>query len=445
MEDQIASQYVIPETTVDSSKTGLTRKLVIILGIVFVLLTGIAIGAVSLKRTRSVVITPVESPTVLAELQAKVTYLTGVAWQVKAGRRIELREGDSLTQSDTVLTEAKTRVIIQFDDGSIISLGDETYITLAQLLPHRMVISEEKGSLFARVHKDPQHAFMVTAGSVTIEAFGTSFAVERDETVDVKVFESTVRVTQDNEKMDVTTNQQWQSEVKKILPMTEQEVKKDEFISWNLKTEETEVVEVTPAPKAEQAASIKLSGSASATDILLNWTTTGISGGGIKLVKGSEPNPSYPGNDYQYFETLGTKNYIWNIADGKTWHFRVCHYVDSACKTYSNDVSITAPMGKSSSSDTVTQLKLTVSKDGSTAKVSWDVTGTSKLGFKVVWGDRSGPTYPTRDGDNYHYLSDPGSRSDSIGDLSGKTYYFRACEYLGGSCGKYSNEVSIPF
>lgn len=72
----------------------------------------------------------------------------------------------------------------------------------------------------------------------------------------------------------------------------------------------------------------------------------------------------------------------------------------------------------------------------------WTLTGMqSPKGFKVVWASMPQPTYP---GSDYHYLTNPDTRSDTvIGLSSGKTYYFRVCEYLGGSCGVYSNEVSV--
>lgn len=76
--------------------------------------------------------------------------------------------------------------------------------------------------------------------------------------------------------------------------------------------------------------------------------------------------------------------------------------------------------------------------------VSWSTTGYSKSGFKIVWSKNSGPTYPTRNGDKYIYLSDPNVNATTLSAFDGTgTYYVRVCEYLGGSCGTYSNEVII--
>lgn len=76
--------------------------------------------------------------------------------------------------------------------------------------------------------------------------------------------------------------------------------------------------------------------------------------------------------------------------------------------------------------------------------LSWKAEGYSKSGFKVVWSKNSGPTYPTRSGDKYVYFSDPNVNATTVHAFDGTgTYYARVCEYLGGSCGTYSNEVVI--
>ena len=83
-----------------------------------------------------------------------------------------------------------------------------------------------------------------------------------------------------------------------------------------------------------------------------------------------------------------------------------------------------------------------ISKGGSAIK--WSVDGYSAKGFKVVWSKSEHPTYPTRDGDKYKYFSDPNYYYTALSAFSGDgTYYVRVCEYLGGACGVYSNEISI--
>jgi hypothetical protein len=81
---------------------------------------------------------------------------------------------------------------------------------------------------------------------------------------------------------------------------------------------------------------------------------------------------------------------------------------------------------------------------GTGSAVSWVTTGYSDNGFKVVWSKNSNPTYPTRDGDKYIYLSSASAVSSSLDAFDGSgTYYVRVCEYLGGVCGKYSNQITV--
>ncbi|MBU0661087.1 FecR family protein [Patescibacteria group bacterium] len=81
----------------------------------------------------------------------------------------------------------------------------------------------------------------------------------------------------------------------------------------------------------------------------------------------------------------------------------------------------------------------------SNGKVYWNSSISLEKGVKVVWSKEGSPTYPTRSGDRYIYLSSSvqeGNSSLSAFDGTG-TYYVRVCEYLGGSCGTYSNQVSL--
>ena len=99
--------------------------------------------------------------------------------------------------------------------------------------------------------------------------------------------------------------------------------------------------------------------------------------------------------------------------------------------------------GNTESSSAVSVIQ-SISLVGSGDDIEWEVDGYSAKGFKVVWSMNSGPTYPTRSGDKYHYYSDPNKRTDTLTAFTGSgTYHVRVCEYLGGACGKYSNEITL--
>jgi hypothetical protein len=92
--------------------------------------------------------------------------------------------------------------------------------------------------------------------------------------------------------------------------------------------------------------------------------------------------------------------------------------------------------------DPVTGIELHV--DLTNQKAWWETTGHSAKGFKIVWSKNEAPTYPTRSGDKYIYLSSPSAEHAQLTPFSGDgKYYVRVCEYLGGACGLYSNEMKI--
>ncbi len=93
---------------------------------------------------------------------------------------------------------------------------------------------------------------------------------------------------------------------------------------------------------------------------------------------------------------------------------------------------------------TQTQSVKSISLKSDGAQIHWTVDGYSVKGFKVVWSKNESPVYPPRSGDKYHYFSSPNKNSDTLTAFDGSgTYYVRVCEYLGGKCGVYSNEISV--
>lgn len=105
-----------------------------------------------------------------------------------------------------------------------------------------------------------------------------------------------------------------------------------------------------------------------------------------------------------------------------------------------SDTSTTTTGNSNTTTNNVKSINLTVT--GKTA--TWTVDGTSPSGFKLVFSRNPNPEYPTRNGDEYEYYSDSSTRSGTIRKVDGQTgtYYVRVCEYVGGKCGVYSNQVT---
>jgi len=149
-------------------------------------------------------------------------------------------------------------------------------------------------------------------------------------------------------------------------------------------------------------------------------------------------NPVYPGDDYHYLTDANVRSDFWSSLKAGTYYFRVCEYLGGKCGVYSNNLKLVVTEAVSSGSIT---LSGSINSED-IAAVNWSLKDmTSSMGFKVVVADHENPVYP---GDEYHYLSNANTRADSWGDLSG-TKYFRVCEYLGGKCGVYSNNLKLVF
>jgi len=191
--------------------------------------------------------------------------------------------------------------------------------------------------------------------------------------------------------------------------------------------------------------SITLNGVQDNGKAVLTWSLVGMgSPKGFKVVVSESPNPVYPGNDYHYLSSPDVRSDAWDtLAKGKTYYFRVCEYLGGACGVYSNNATVTLPADSSVSTTGNEQrvIILSTTLSGNTANLTWTLQGmTSPKGFKIVRSNTMNPVYP---GNDYHYLSDPMQRTDSWPSLSSGTNHFRVCEYLGGACGVYSNDVTV--
>jgi len=198
-------------------------------------------------------------------------------------------------------------------------------------------------------------------------------------------------------------------------------------------------VTITSGSTAGGDGEIALSATSDGDDVHLSWSVSGIdTTDGFKIVKNTSGNPVYPGDAYKYLSEPSTRSYTWTGLAAGTYHFRVCEYLGGSCGTYSNDVAVTVE-GVTSGGGEIT---LNGTIDGTTANLTWTLSSgfESPMGFKIVQNQTGSPVYP---GDSYHYESDPDYRSDQWKYMDPGTYYFRVCEYLGGECGVYSNQVTL--
>jgi len=199
-------------------------------------------------------------------------------------------------------------------------------------------------------------------------------------------------------------------------------------------------------PKEIPNGSIVLKAARNGTDAKLTWTVSNVDvdvAMGFKVVVSQKLNPIYPGNDYHYLSDKSVQSDVWSkLTAGKTYYFRVCQYLGGKCGVYSNNASVSVPNEVAPVSNQNGSISLSaVAGQDKHVDLSWSLKDmTSSMGFKVVVADHENPIYP---GDTYHYLSSPDQRTDYWTDLGSGTKYFRVCEYLGGKCGIYSNNVTV--
>ena len=223
-----------------------------------------------------------------------------------------------------------------------------------------------------------------------------------------------------------------------------EETQKEEIVVEEIKPEakeETVTKEVTPT----KALTLTYLGNGK-----FSWKKVGTFSQGYKLVWSKNTSPTYPlrnGDKYAFYSNPETlTGYVSAFAGEGKYYVRICEYLGGKCGIYSNQVTITL-LGdtektvEKETSQAVTSIALTSLGEG---KISWKVNGYSKSGFKVVWSQNPSPTYPTRNGDPYHYYSDPNKTTDTVNSFNGEgKYYVRVCEYLGGKCGIYSNQIEV--
>ncbi len=193
-----------------------------------------------------------------------------------------------------------------------------------------------------------------------------------------------------------------------------------------------------------QVSPLYLKGWTGTDGIHLSWTLSGITAPkGFKLVKSLDAYPAYPGDSAVYLNPE-TRSYLWQINDGKTWHFRVCIYEGGSCGAYSNDIRVTSKSSKETgNSDVYGTLALTGwVKTERIIYLSWALSGNAPYGYKLVKSTIANPSYP---GNEAIYISSTDLKGGYAWDVKNPgTYHFRVCAYNGGGgCVFYSNDYSI--
>ena len=397
-------------------------------------------------------------------LGATFIYVEGAVEYQKPGQEWQRAAVDTdLYEGYAVEILGQGRAIINLDDGSALRLNNDSKITLTRLNPERIIITNDKGEVYSRVVK-ANRTYQVKTGEIIYESLGTAYnTINNDAEKGVEVYESSVTVKEGNKDVVVAEGKKYYlkkddkpEEINQVKDLSAEEVTKDEFVMWNKEKDTAANKElgfldfedkitnsnnngnINASP--ETPGRLTLAGSATEKGVSLSWTVSNLDASkGYKLVKSLKENPVFPGDYYVYLSKTEQKTYTWEITDGKTWHFRVCQYLGSECGVYSNDISVTAPLNEAK--ETPSGVKSITLSEAGRGQISWITDGTAASGYKVVWSKTSGPAYPTRSTDKYKATGETTATLTAF-DGTG-LYYARVCEYLGGKCGTYSNEINL--
>lgn len=145
------------------------------------------------------------APALAAPKTAQVSALEGRAQKSRAGAApLSLRVGTSLGQGDTIETQASARLEIRFGDGSVLRVGPEARLQLAEAhfnggaSKRRLTAKLFFGKLWARVTSviQGEQRFQIETENAVAGVRGTIFRVDAnaDKSVLVRVYDGTVAV-----------------------------------------------------------------------------------------------------------------------------------------------------------------------------------------------------------------------------------------------------------
>ncbi len=176
---------------------------------------------------------------------------------------------------------------------------------------------------------------------------------------------------------------------------------------------------------------------------------------GFKILKSEEINPFYPGSENKNASGREARSYLWEINDGKDYHFRVCQYDGKECLIYSNDIIIEAPKkeedieisedDEGENEKYAEEVTLYAEKKSDEINFIWAISGgDAPKGFKILMSREKNPSYPE---DKSKNISDPEVRNAvwKEGLEENETYHFRVCIWEGEKCGVYSGDEKVEF
>lgn len=442
------------------------KKKPIIIGLIILVLLGGGVGAFLLRQDQQDQAAVPTQQTVAkigvipALVDGTATYKQGEAdWQ-------PLTTETNLGEGALVSTDAGSRAVLVFDDGSALRLDESTSIELVSLVADDIRINQASGTAYSRVVTSDR-TYQVQVGDTSYTALGTAFTtINKLSEKGVQVLQSSVKV--DNQDTAVAEGKQYFTEhsdsgVKdKQTDINLETLKDSSFMLWNLAQDEqsdifkdklgvwekvkqqTETPPTADEPVASPGAVLKLTASNNSKGTVLAWTVSGVDvSDGFKVVRSKKSStPTFGKDEAAYISKPSARSYTWKSDSEGTFWYRVCAYRpdQGTCSNYSNAVKMQAVYV---APEKVVRGSITLQPADQDNILSWSMMGTAPYGYKVVVSSSPNPTYPENSVD----LTGKTSYQLKPTHLSAGTNYVRICKYTSGSeadkCVDYSNEITI--
>ena len=280
-----------------------------------------------------------------------------VELQQQDGTWQAVRDGATVADGATVRIVGAGHAALNCKGLAVARIGADTSITLTEINDQTLHFTVDRGALYLRLPEDVSTA-TVTTPHAQYDVTGASAVVYAGDTDGVAVIVGGVRVTSaETDAQTITAGQSYYVATKDplalrvVLPVSDVIVAADQFLQWNAGQDRSagitnDQLGVLGAVPSTDTGSIQLTAAATDKGIVLTWRVEGPLDvtKGFKVVKSQSRNPEFPGSSYQSEPSASARTHTWDVADGQTYHFRICQYqTDGSCGVYSNDVAVTAP------------------------------------------------------------------------------------------------------
>ena len=374
-----------------------------------------------------------ESP---AQISAKLSFYNGAVLVKNPDSPdfIEAKEEADLLALSSIKTDKESKAIIEFSDGSIIRLDENTEIQITELAPSTITISQINGNTYSRVNKASDIIYKIITNISKITALGTAFDTKIDDkTQGISVISGDAKIELTDENQEVTGMKN--VEQGKVCTIDKE---KKEFEVSDIKLEDlkTDWYQWNKNEDNKKYYELGILGSISGPklEILKPEDNTTVKEKNITIEGETDIDAVLTINEKEVTNKSGVFSYPFDLEPGKNTIEIIAENTkeEKTIKT----VTITYDSGDAENG----KITLETSANIKDAKLSWQSENITEIeGYKIVKSLNSNPVYPS---DSYRFAES--STSTYIWtDLSEGTYHFRICAFKGDECIVYSNDSEL--